>query len=178
MAHYLRSLPVALLLLALGLFIAIISFTLIWPALDMDEDADPAPVLAVDQPDLLFLMASMQRFGEKLYLAAEAGNWPLADLYAHELEEAAEELIEGGFEKNDVDLGDFARLNFLPALERVEAAVRAGDAAAFEPAYAALAASCNACHAASGYGLVRIIVPTDPTRPYPSQDFAPAPAVE
>jgi cytochrome c553 len=127
-------------------------------------------------PDLLLLMASMQRFGEKLYFSAEAGNWPLADLYAHELEEAAEELVEGGFEKNDVDLGDFARASFLPTLERVEAAVRAGDGAAFQPAYADLVTSCNACHAATGYGLVRIIVPTDPARPYPSQDFRPAPA--
>jgi len=139
-----------------------------------DRPRGPAGASAVPaaEHDLLLSMLYMQRFLEKTALAAEAGNWPLADRYAHELEEAAEALE--GASHDGVDLWDLTRSAFLPAHERLEAAISVRDRIGYDRAMGDLVQACNACHAAAGYGDVRIIAPTDFSRPFPSQDFAPA----
>lgn len=116
-------------------------------------------------------MASLQRFAEKLHLAGEAGNWELASFYEHEIEETAEPLIAGGFEADGHEVGPLVERWLLPAVERVGEAIGAADRAAFGTAYGELVTACNACHAATGHGFVRIVVPDG--NPYPSQDFAP-----
>lgn len=133
--------------------------------------APPPEAHTADEPDVLLAMVYMQRYLEKTALAAEAGNWSLADRYAHELEEAAERME--GAEHDGVDLGHLTETAFLPAHERLEEAVRARDRAAYDTAMQDLVQTCNACHSAAGYGDVRIVVPTEWSRPFPSQDFAP-----
>jgi hypothetical protein len=139
------------------------------PAAPAEPDARPA---AAAEPDLLGVMLYMQRFLEKTALSVEAGNWPLAERYAHELEEAAEGLE--GATHDGVDLWALTESSFLPAHERLEQALAVRDRAGYDRALADLVQSCNACHAAAGYGDVRIVVPADFSRPSPSQDFAPA----
>lgn len=116
-------------------------------------------------------MAALQRFAEKLHLAGEAGHWELAGFYEHELEETAGALIAGDFEEGGQEIGPLVEQFLLPAVARVGEAVEAGDGAAFEAAYGELVTSCNACHAVTNHGFVRIVVPDG--NPYPSQDFAP-----
>jgi hypothetical protein len=131
-----------------------------------------APPDDVDEPeDLLLLMVYAQRYLEKLHLAGEAENWPLADLYAHELEEVGEAMRDGGYVVHETALEDLARGAFLPAVERAELAIDEEDPAAFAEAFRGIVTSCNSCHAASGYEAIRIIVPEDFSRPYPSQAF-------
>jgi hypothetical protein len=134
----------------------------------------PTGDTAEDEPeDLLLLMVHAQRYFEKLHLSGEAENWELADIYAHELEEIGEAMRDGGYEAHGTPLESLARGSFLPSIEQLEDAIDARDPAAFAARMETVAASCNSCHAASGYAAVRIIVPTDPGHPYASQDFAP-----
>lgn len=124
-----------------------------------------------EEPDLPMLMSQAQRYAEKLYLAGEAGNWPLAAFYVHELEEVAEDLRRSGSRKNDLDLGELAAELLLPAIHEVDRAIDVGPDA-FAPSYGRLVAACNQCHEATGYGFVRIQAPIQ-ARPYPGQRFAP-----
>lgn len=128
--------------------------------------------LPVESPSTLLLMAHMERFSEKMFFAAEADNWELADIYAHELEEIAEDLIDGGYVAHDIPLADFA-VAFVPAVDAVADAIDARDYERFLQSYSALTATCNACHTAVGYGAVRIIVPESSDHPYPGQQFTP-----
>jgi hypothetical protein len=134
-------------------------------------ERQPSHVDAASEPDLLQLMASMERFSEKLYLAASAGNWTLAAFYAHELEEVGADLRDAGFEKGGIDLGSMTSELFLPAVERLDRAIDVSRAE-FQQAFSDVVASCNACHAAAGYPFIQIVVPTE-DRPYPMQSFSP-----
>lgn len=155
-------------------------FALLVAGLALFRTSDPAP----DGPDtapheeteeehgeLAPHMASLQRFAEKLHLAGEAENWELASFYEHEIEETAEAIVAGGFEEEGHEIGPLVERWLLPAVERVGEAVEAGSAAEFGTAYGELVTACNACHAATEHGFIRIVVPTG--NPYPSQDFAP-----
>ena len=134
---------------------------------------NPSSERAEEPGDLLLLMSFSQQYLEKLHLAGEAQNWPLADLYAHELEEIGEALRDSGYEVHGTPLASMARGAFLPAVERVEEAIDAADTEAFASAFETVVSTCNSCHAATGYEAIRIIVPEDYTRPYPSQSFVP-----
>ncbi|MFN3595655.1 MAG: hypothetical protein ACK41D_00110 [Rubricoccaceae bacterium] len=125
-----------------------------------------------DESDLLLQMLLLQRYAEKAHLAAEADNWPLAAFYAHEVEEAAERLAEGGYAHDELDLGPIARETALPPAERLLAAAEAADAPAFAEAFAGVVAGCNACHARTGHPYLVVQVP-DGRAAYPSQRFTP-----
>ena len=120
------------------------------------------------------LMASMiqnQRYAEKAWLAAQAGNWPLATFYAHELEETAERIVNGGHVDDGVDISAIAAEVAMPRAEALHAAAESGDAARFEVAYGTLIDGCNTCHKRSGHRFIAIQTPA--AGAYPSQDFAP-----
>ena len=123
------------------------------------------------EADLMATMIQNQRYAEKAWLAAEAGNWPLATFYAHELEETAERLVDGGHVADGVDVSAIAAEVAAPRARALHAAAEAGDAARFEVAYGTLIDGCNTCHKRSGHRFVAIQTPD--AGAYPSQDFAP-----
>jgi hypothetical protein len=116
-------------------------------------------------------MASLQRYTEKLFLAGANEHWELARFYEHEVEEVAEELVEGGFEEDGHDVSALTQTMLLPAVARVEAATDARSPEAFDAAYRGLLAACNACHDATDHGFIRLQVPD--ANAFPSQDFSP-----
>ncbi|HRJ48179.1 MAG TPA: hypothetical protein PKY38_12520 [Opitutaceae bacterium] len=120
-------------------------------------------------------MAWLQRWTDKLGRAADAGNWPLADFYLHEIDETAEDLIKAGVVDEGHDISALTRAMLLPVVESLESAVKARDAAVFDQRYTALIQTCNACHAATGHGQVQIARPSPAINPW-NQDFRPAPA--
>ncbi|MDX1420858.1 MAG: hypothetical protein R3181_12900 [Rubricoccaceae bacterium] len=142
-------------------------------------EAEEAEGDAETAEELAHLMAYIQRYTEKLYLAGENGNAALAQFYVHELEETFEEVEAGGYVEDGNALDALVASLVPPALERVEEAVEAqalgaaGPAAAdFGEAYARLVAACNSCHETTGHGFVRIVAPAAGS--FPSQDFRPA----
>lgn len=135
---------------------------------------------ATSEGELLERMIQFQRYAEKTHLAAEAGNWELATFYAHEVEENAERLVDGGHLEDGVDISAIAAEVALPRAEALHAAAEAQDAEAYGAAYARMIDGCNTCHKRSGHRFVQIVVPGAPgsgsgqaASAYPSQDFAP-----
>ena len=134
--------------------------------------AEAAGRTAVTEGELLERMIQFQRYAEKTHLAAEADNWELAAFYAHEVEENAERVVDGGHVEDGVDISAIAAEVALPRAEALHAAAEAGDGDAFRAAYARMIDGCNTCHKRSGHRFIQIVVPGG-AEAYPSQDFAP-----
>jgi len=93
------------------------------------------------------------RYGA-LYFAGQDRNW---DYAAYQMEEMAEAL-EYGLQRRPGRAGNAAMLE--PALDAVHVAVQARDPAAFDAAFAQLAASCNACHRAEDVAFIQVGTPS------------------
>jgi hypothetical protein len=122
--------------------------------------------------DLVGAMASLQRWTDKLGRAGAAGNWPLADFYLHEMEEATEELAEAGVIYHEQPVSQLTGVMLKPAVESLEEAVKAKDAELFRTRYTTLVQTCNVCHSATGYGFIRVTEPVLSFNPW-NQDFTP-----
>ena len=124
---------------------------------------------AAEEPGLAILMQRMQTYTHKLQLSITARNAPLADFYLHELEETAEFVIDNIPTYDDYPVGELTREMLLPAVERLEDAVKSGEWTASDQRFSETVAACNACHQVAGHGYVRI-VPAD-ANPF-AQDFS------
>lgn len=69
----------------------------------------------------------------------------------------------------DIDLMKLIETDSYGPLDALKQAVAVGDGKAFGAAFSNLTAACNACHDATGFGFVRIIVPT--ASPFSNQRF-------
>jgi hypothetical protein len=110
-------------------------------------------------PGLHSLMIELQHRHATLWFAGDAGNWPLADYFLHELEELIEDIDP---EYGGVPVADLLGEMTLPVVEALEGAVEEGDRAAFARHFDQLTAACNACHVASGREAIVVQRPTAP----------------
>jgi hypothetical protein len=132
--------------------------------------------LAPVQTEVGITMAWMQRWTDKLRRAAEAGHWELASFYLHEIEETAEGLIAAKVVDEGHNISELLRTMLMPAIESLEQAAEAKDAALFDARYIALIQTCNACHVTTDHAAIRIAAPSSALNPW-NQDFrAPHPA--
>ncbi|MEX0845389.1 MAG: hypothetical protein WD022_08900 [Balneolaceae bacterium] len=122
-----------------------------------------------DTVPLIYHMSFMQRYATKLYFSGMAENWGLADIYAHEIEELAEVIIEGNHVDDEVNVSELLETMLPPEIEQIELAIDAKDKAMFERNYQTMIRTCNKCHQSANYGLVNVTVPE--TNPY-AQDFS------
>jgi hypothetical protein len=122
------------------------------------ENADKQ---AVEQHDieLVSLMSYNQRFIEKLYFAGENQNWPLASFYHHELEEIFEEIIEANIEEDGFDISNLSKNMIVPVLNSLKQSISNEDIEGFRNNYLTLVNNCNACHAATRHGFLKITLP-------------------
>lgn len=128
-------------------------------------DADEARLRELEQrftPGLHSLMVDLGMRHASLWFAGEAGNWPLADYMVHEMEELVEEIEELHPVYREVPVAALLGEMTAPAVERLEAAVAAGDRTRFVDAYDQLTAACNHCHTASGRAAIVIQRPSVP----------------
>jgi hypothetical protein len=120
------------------------------------EEAEPVPELAT-------YMGELQRLTHKLALSADAGNFPLVEMYTHEsllqIRKIQAEVPE--YEGQPVALL-IDRMG-LPAYEAIQKAVTDGsdDPKVLLPAVELVVQSCNTCHVASQRGAIRITLGTD-----------------
>jgi cytochrome c553 len=122
--------------------------------------------------DLLMLMSTLQTLTHKLQLSLDAANLPLAAFYAHELEELGE-TVAGIASYDGHPIGALTTGMLLPQIEAVNASVRVAQGEDVDSARAAferMLGQCNACHAATGHGV--IVIERNPANPY-AQSFAP-----
>ncbi|MDZ7808377.1 MAG: hypothetical protein U5K71_14895 [Gracilimonas sp.] len=130
----------------------------------MDSDEDYANTVP-----LIYHMSFIQRYSTKLYFAGLEENWGLADIYAHELEELSEVISEGNMMDDGIDISNLMETMLPPELEKLEEAIDNKNLTMFKQNYENMIQTCNQCHQAADYGLVKITIPKQ--NPF-NQDFS------
>ena len=129
------------------------------------------PASKVYSPGLAEIMIATQIRHAKLWLAGDAGNWPLADYEIDELKEGLEDAVEYFPVYKDMPVGKMIEATAMPAIADVEAAVKARDRAKFTGAFDKLTAACNTCHQSANRPFIVVQRPTGSA--FPNQSFAP-----
>lgn len=117
------------------------------------------------------MTAFVQPRHTKLGLAGRERNWPYAAYELGELSETFDDVAQLVPTHDNLPIPAMIASTVKPAMAAVAAAIKSQDAAAFATAYAALTASCNACHQSAGHPAIVIQVPTASS--FPDQDFRP-----
>jgi hypothetical protein len=144
---------------------AVLALALVLPA----RAAEPAKETYASGLGEIMSLQQMRHI--KLWLAAAAKNWPLADYELDELKEGFDDVVKFFPTKDDLPIGQLAGSTAVPTLPDVKAAIDAHDGKKFAAAFDKLTAACNACHQATKHEFIVIQRPT--SSPYSNQSFAP-----
>jgi hypothetical protein len=123
-------------------------------------------------PGLGEIMALQQMRHSKLWFAASAQNWELADYELDELKEGFDDVLTYAPTHEGVALTPLLKPITDIAIPALARAIAARDGAQFATAFDALTAGCNGCHQSAKHGFIAIQRPTN--LPYSNQSFAPA----
>ncbi len=123
----------------------------------------PFGLAASGEEGLADLMGKLGLHGHKLQLSLDHDNLPLADFYAHELEEVIE-AIETFGEYHGVAVGPLTTAMLVPAFELLEEAIDSGVVESAQSAFDGVIDACNRCHLATGYQFIQI--QRNPANPY------------
>ena len=119
----------------------------------------------VPAPELGQQMLELQIRHDRLWWAADAGNWNLAYYMVSELGEALRGVEQTNGEAAELQpekLSEVMPAIMNPAIRGVQDALAKKDQAAFVAAYDRLSAACNACHAVAGVEFLHIQRPRTP----------------
>ena len=124
-------------------------------------------------PGLGEIMSLQQMRHMKLWFAAEAGNWPLANYELKEIKEGFDDAMtfQGNNDELPLVLKDVMPKKVNVPLSDLTSAVMAQDRARFETAFDSLTSACNECHQAENHGFNVVQRPT--MNPYANQVFTP-----
>ena len=112
----------------------------------------------------------------KLGIAGKARNWEYATYEASELRNAFGRIGRTIPTYRKQALPDLFASAILPSMDKLDAAIKAKNGAAFDGAYKEVTASCNNCHGALDHAFVVIREPT--VSPYADQTLAGAAGVK
>ena len=131
----------------------------------------PVPKLALadGDVDLIGKMRDLQYFTHKAGIAIRGENLELADFYAHELEELLVAL-EGIAEYDGFPIAELSEAMLKPQVMNLGEGLDSGNSNTALEAYGTLIETCNACHAVTAHGYIKIIDDSE-RNPY-AQDFS------
>jgi hypothetical protein len=118
-----------------------------------------------------FMIETIQPRHVRLWVAARRGDWAFAAYELGNLKGAFDRLGRAHPVEHDIALQDLISGLTAPPFEDLRQAIQSKDATAFAKAYGDLTSKCNACHEATGHGVVVIRPPTDSSNS--DQDFVP-----
>ncbi|SRR5258708_23373721 len=129
------------------------------------------PTTPAFTPGLGEIMTLTQMRHAKLWLAGQAGNWPLATYELDELREGMQDAATFHPTHKDAPLPIPALIDkIMPApLSQLEKTISAHDKSAFTQAFDALTEACNSCHRATNFGFNVVTRPN--ANPYVNQTF-------
>ena len=107
----------------------------------------------------------------KLWFAAQAGNWPLADYELGEIKEVMGDVQDHVPVFKNLPLAQMLDAVITKEIVDLEKAIAAKDFKKFAAGYDALNKACNACHAGTENSFIVIKRPTTPA--FTNQDYAP-----
>ena len=125
-------------------------------------------------PGLGEIMTFQQMRHVKLWLAGQAGNWPLAGYELDELNEGFADVAMYHPTHKDADLPIPQLLDKIikAPVAQLDEAIKAKDQDRFLKAFDQLTEGCNGCHQATKFGFNVVTRPTG--NPYANQQFEPA----
>ncbi len=107
----------------------------------------------------------------KLWFAAKARNWPLAEYQLGEIKEIMGDVQDFVPTFKNLPLAEMLDAVITKEIVVLEKSIEAKDYKAFTAGYDKLTAACNACHQGTGNGFVVIKRPTQPA--FTNQDYTP-----
>jgi hypothetical protein len=122
-------------------------------------------------PGLGEYMTTIQLHAAKLWFAARAANWRLAEYELHELEETMEAVKKLNVEKNGVKISNVMDGVLQTQIAQLEKSIKQKSPADFQKSYDETLSACNGCHTESGHPFIQIVRPTAP--PVTNQKWEP-----
>ena len=113
-------------------------------------------------PGLGEYMTTIQLHAAKLWFAAKASNWELADYELDELKETMEAAKALNAEKNGVKISGVLDSVLQTQVSQLAEAIKRKSPAEFQKLYDETLSACNGCHTEAGYKFIHILRPNTP----------------
>ena len=123
-------------------------------------------------PGLGEFMLTIQIHHAKLWLAARARNWALAEYQLSEMKEVFSDVQDLVPNYKKVPIGQMIETITTGPIAEMEKAVEEKKFSKFASTYDKLTEACNSCHKAANRGFIVMHRPTRPA--FPNQEFRPA----
>ena len=124
-------------------------------------------------PGLGEYMTTIQLHAAKLWFAAKASNWELADYELDELKETMEAAKALNAEKNGVKISGVLDSVLQTQVSQLAEAIKRKSPAEFQKLYEETLSACNGCHMEAGFKFIHIVRPSAP--PVTNQKWEMAP---
>src|SRR6478672_7010162 len=113
-------------------------------------------------PGLGEYMTKIQLHAGKLWFAAKATNWELAEYELDELKETMEAAKALNAEKNGVKISNVLDSVLQTQVVQLAESVKRKSSGEFQKSYDEMLSACNGCHTEAGYKFIHIIRPSAP----------------
>jgi Skp family chaperone for outer membrane proteins len=113
-------------------------------------------------PGLGEYMTTIQLHAGKLWFAAKATNWELAEYELDELKETMEAAKALNAEKNGVKISNVLDSVLQTQVAQLAESVKRKSSGEFQKSYDEMLSACNGCHTEAGYKFIHIIRPSAP----------------
>ena len=124
-------------------------------------------------PGLGEYMTTIQLHAGKLWFAAKAFNWELADYELDELKETMEAAKALNAEKNGVKISGVLDSVLQAQVAQLAESIKRKSPQEFQKLYDETLSACNGCHTEAGYKFIHIVRPSAP--PVTNQKWEPVP---
>ena len=113
-------------------------------------------------PGLGEYMTTIQLHAGKLWFAAKATNWELADYELDELKETMEAAKALNAEKNGVKISNILDAVLQTQVAQLADSIKRKSSGEFQKSYDETLSACNGCHTEAGYKFIHIVRPSAP----------------
>ena len=113
-------------------------------------------------PGLGEYMTTIQLHAGKLWFAAKASNWDLAEYELDELKETMEAAIALNAEKNGVKISGVLDSVLQSQVAQLADTIKRKSPVEFQKSYDETLSACNGCHTEAGYKFIHIVRPSAP----------------
>jgi hypothetical protein len=113
-------------------------------------------------PGLGEYMTGLQLHMAKMWFAAQASNWDLANYELHELSETIVAVVGLNVTRNNVDISDEIQSVLGSQIINMQKSIEEHNLAEFTGSYNKSLNACNNCHSSAGYRFIHITTPSAP----------------
>ena len=138
----------------------------------LKREQDELATIKEQTPGLGEYMTTIQLHAGKLWFAAKASNWELAQYELDELKETMEAAKGLNAEKNGVKISGVLDSVLQTQVAQLAETIKQKNQSEFQKSYDETLSACNGCHTEAGYKFIHIVRPTAP--PVTNQRWEPS----